>query len=541
MSSSVVQSAIDLNPASRIILPEGGGMPIFPQLNRFEEATELEKCKSGDGRVPGIIYQAHHWTFIYETREEFGIGWKPFAVWPRQEEYLLFLDRAYKEFWREVVAEKCRDKGVSLLTLYWIKYHWDHDSHFHALIGTLKEEKVKLGPGHDSLFAKLRDYLETSPGWLLPVEFDLERDLKNMSLENPATRSTILGELGTEKFGRSNRGGVIFRDESAFWDDDTSENTVWTAQLNIDVSTVNGLNHFQRQAAAANSYDPTRLFVFKWQDDPRLNQEWYDENKQRAERKGQLPKFRREIDRDYHASVEGQLYPHIVNCPRGNYSYNHRWPLYTIWDYGYSDVGYVGFIQRDPRSGDLLVIDEVWATRVGIRWFVPFIPGAKPLTGKHARFRYEPELSAKILEHKTWKGRPVLHFGDPTGDKHDAGNEESVFDILVDYDIEIQTPSKAYWQDMSARQDKTAELLTRVSVGLNCEYFWSSFTQYTVPKRSENSQATTSPNKGVKKWSHAVSALEAFADCEPPLAAGGDRDHIGIEELARYSNPWLIM
>ena len=488
-------------------------MPATTQTNRIAELHRVlseghEKQKCIDD---GPVYFISNHLKIYETREERGIGWKPFKLWDKQKLYIEFLEKAYKEFWREIVAKKPRDQGITSATLAWIYYHWLFDKHFHALIGSLKEDKVKLAPGHDTLFAKLRDMIDVTPDYLKPKGFDPKQHQLSMSLINPENGNTILGEIGTENFGRQNRGGVVFRDESAFWPMDTSENTVHTAQLNIDVSTVNGMNHFYYQYTAADAVG--HAFTFHYKDNPHFNEEWYEEEKARAARKNKLHIFRREVDMDFRSAVEGQIYPNILKCPRGDYEYNPDWPLICFWDYGFTDMGYLGFLQRDPDTKDLYLIDEVYNSGVTIEWYVPFVP-RKVVTS--APYRYLPEEQEKITEHAAWRGK-VYHFGDPTGNQRNAATGYSVFDRLKIYSIRPRCGSG--WQNMQKRQDEASEAINRLHISNRCVYFYDSFTQFRVPARRENSEATTAQTKGIHKWSHAPSAFEAFAISERLLDA----------------------
>jgi hypothetical protein len=442
---------------------------------------------------------------IYETRPAFGIGYKPFKLWPRQVEYLHILEAALQNR-HGLVVEKCRDMGATLVTLGWIFYHWLFDDDFHALLGSLKEDEVKLVSSHDSLFAKLRDFLTQLPDWLLPAGFVLDKDLMSLTLTNPATSNSITGSSCTENFGRSRRSTVILRDESAFWPFDTSGNTVYTSDTVLDVSTVNGMNHFYEQAEKAK--EQGRHFVFSWDENPNHNLDWF------REKQSTSPPhiFAREVLRKYDASVEGQIYPGINDCEKaGHYPYNYAWPLYCIWDYGYSDATYLGFLQRNPETGDLYMIDEVVHNGVGIEWFVPFVPG-KVVT--QSDYRYSPEEVEKIRQHAAWRHGEVKHFGDPTGNQRSAATGKSVFDVLKNYGIKPRCGRGS--QNMPHRQECATKVLRRLSIDKKCEYFVTSFSQYVVP-RGTASETTNAKIKGVHKWSHAVSALEYFAISEPPL------------------------
>jgi hypothetical protein len=492
-----------------------------PIEEEFRRVIEINKCKADP------VYFITNYLYIFETRPEFGEGFKLFKLWPKQVEYIRFLEIAYKLGWREVLCEKCRDMGASLLTLAWIFWHWLFDKNFNALLGTLTEDKLKLMPGHDTQFAKLRDFLENleihSP-WILPPGFDRNQHLTSTILLNPLKErpedsgNTIRGELATENFGRGPRASVCFRDESAFWNVDTSENSVRTAQLSIDVSSVNGMNYFHYNGEACASYEPSRKFVFDWWEN--LNflsiPNWYENEKARAKRKGAAAyaKFQREVDRNKKAIAEGLIYPLIENVARGEYEFNPDFQTFCIWDYGYADMGVMAILQRDPDTSDLYVLEEAVMNRVGVAWFVPFVPGAPPVLGQ--MYHYLPEDLEKINRIKTYRpNSAVRHYGDKTGDQHTAAQGKSVFDVLFEYKIKVKCGPG--WRNMDLRQNGVNGLLSRLHIHNRCDYFHTSFTQFSVPKRQENSQATSATTKGVHTWSHFPSALEAFAISEPPL------------------------
>jgi hypothetical protein len=510
------------------------------QLEDARIALEIKKCREGFVErgvfTPGYVYFISNYLKIYETRPEYGEGFKPFVLWPRQIEYLNFLEEAYRNYEKEVVVEKCRDMGATYCSIAWVLWHWMFDRHFTALVGTMKEELVRLKPGHTTLFAKLRDFITTLPAWLLPEGFDLNRHMSSLYLENPASRTNgengtgnvIRGDSSTEKFGRSDRASVCLIDESAFWDDDVSGNLAQTTQLSIHVSTVNGLNFFYDMAQAAK--ERGALFVFEWWHAEHHTSEWYAKEKALAISKGKLHIFNREIERNYRASVEGQIYPTIANCPRGDYEYNPKWPLYLFWDFGYSDMGYLGFVQRDTETGDLYLIDEVYNERVSIHWYVPFVPG-KVVTGDDPAYRYEPEHLEKILEHKSWRGA-ILHYGDPSGKQKQASSGKSVFDELAKYDIRPACGSG--WQNMAYRQQKASMALARLHISNRCTYFYDSFTQFVIPKRADTSTAAST--KGVHKWSHAPSAFEAFAISEPAFKTKEQLEQEEAEAIRQMQN-----
>jgi hypothetical protein len=527
---------------SNLISPTGPQKPVVrdPFKERVEELTqaeELKLCKETQDAA-GAIYFISHYVYIYETWDDFEKGFKLFDLWPRQIECVQFIEKAYRDSYREIVIEKCRRMGVSLLVAAALGvYHWLFTQDWSMLMGTLTENKIKLMPGHDTLFAKIRDTLENLPVWMLPEGFELARHLTSMNLYNPQNKNTITGELLTENFGRGPRATWVFRDEAAFPLIDTTENTAQTAQLNIDASTVNGLNFFDDLGKAAQSYEPSHLFVFDYWDNPDYTRERFEAEEARARLKGPkaYAKFRQEMLRDKRAIGEGIIYPNIEKCVYGDFDYNPTFPLYTMWDYGWGDMGYLGFIQRDPETGDLFLIDEVYHSHLAIEWYVSFVPH-KTLVNNP--YHYLPEELEQIENHKSWK--PVTaHYGDPSGNQRNAATGKSVFDMLKPH--RIYPRCGAGWQNMATRQSKTSLALLRLHINENrCKYFIDSFTQFRFPKRGENSEATTPQNKGVHKWSHAPSAFEAFCISEPALVSPEEEAQRLRAEAGANSDPWAV-
>jgi hypothetical protein len=164
----------------------------------------------------------------------------------------------------------------------------------------------------------------------------------------------------------------------------------------------------------------------------------------------------------------------------------------------------------------LYVIEEVVMNRVGVVWFVPFVPGAPPVLNQ--TYHYLPEDLEKINRIKTYRPNiAVKHAGDPAGGQHQPNTGTSVFDELRPYKIKVKCGPG--WKNMDVRQNGVNGLLSRLHIHNRCDYFHTSFTQFSVPKRQENSQATTAQTKGVHTWSHFPSALEAFSLTEKQLVA----------------------
>lgn len=466
--------------------------------------------------VSSPAYFIENYLQVFEPRQEYEAGWKPFSLWPRQEEFLEALDRNYKNG-DGMTVEKCRDVGATWLTLAWIFHHWLFIPGFTALIGSRKKEEVQKGDDINPLLSRLNAFLNQLPQWLRPVGFEEKEHSMSMVLHNPANGNTITGESCNPGFGRSKRASVVFLDEYAFWPFDVGGSVRHVSSCVIKVSSVNGRNHFYHasQQDRAKDFEKGYLdgsgcrFIFQWHDCLNHDQAWYDKQQKESD----PVDFAREVLRDYNSSVRGLIYPGIRDCPIGDYKYNPDWPLYICWDYGISDYTVLLFIQRDPKSGELYLLDEIARNGEEIEWFVPFVPG-KEIRGPN-NYSYTEYEEHRIKVHATWSG-DVAHYGDPTGDQRTSAGKSSVFDVLKRYGINMRT-NVTKWQKMDRRVSDTRTLLKRLHIDQRCVYFFDQMTQYHTPDRNPGSQATTKQEAGVHAFSHAPSALEAFAIAEPQL------------------------
>jgi hypothetical protein len=468
---------------------------------------------------------------IYETRPQYGIGFKPFNLWPRQVEFIHALDDALTGH-HGLLVEKCRDMGATLTALAWIYTHWLFDDDFHALLGSLKEDEVKLRDGHDSLFAKLRDFLDCTPDWLLPKDFNRDRHLLSLSLTLPKGKdpktdeekvNTITGASCTENFGRSRRSTVILRDEGAFWPFDTSGNTVYTTDTAIDISTVNGLNHWHDLAVSMEELG--RRFIFNWDDNPSHTQEWFLAKK--LETRHDPAKFAREVLRDYAASVQGVVYEAFdFAIVSDDYQYNPDLPLYTATDLGLADETVILFIQRDPDTKEIFVIDEVVANNQSIDFFVGFFPASKVVTPNP--YVYTPEQEAQRKLHKQWQ-RPLRNFCDKSGDARNQVTGTTAWDKFKEFSVKMEVDEKNYY-NMAERTRITREAMDRVRVNKSrCKIFIASMQLYHYPEKKP-STSEKGPKPLHDKYSHACTAFEYFCISERRC----DRDTEILRSATRF-------
>lgn len=220
----------------------------------------------------------------------------PFLLFPRQVEFVAWL----RERWlrrEDGIVEKSRDMGISWccvgFAVWLILFHPGSVAGF----GSHKEDLVDRIGDPQSLFWKIRTFIDLLPIELRPRGFDAKKDAPFMRVLNREMESAIIGESG-DNIGRGGRATIYFKDESAHYEHPEAIDVALsqTSNCQIDVSTPNGEgNPFWRKAHGGK----IAKFVFDWRDDPRKGEAWYQDQVERLTPTA----LAAEVDRDYSASI----------------------------------------------------------------------------------------------------------------------------------------------------------------------------------------------------------------------------------------------
>jgi hypothetical protein len=225
----------------------------------------------------------------------------PFDLFPRQVECVRWLEeREAKQ--EDGIIEKSRDMGATWLVCAYMVHRWLFRPGIAGGIGSRKLELVDKIGDPKTIFDKLRFIIHNLPFWQLPVGFRPQKHDNFCNLINPDNGGTIAGE-GGDSIGRGGRTSMYFVDESAHLERALKVEASLSANSNvkIHVSTPNGPNNFYRMARSGRY----PVFTFRWQDDPRKNEEWYEKQKELLD----PVTLAQEVDLDYTASVEGITIP----------------------------------------------------------------------------------------------------------------------------------------------------------------------------------------------------------------------------------------
>ncbi len=260
---------------------------------------EIDLCSAG---AEGTIRFINNWCWTHDPRMP--VTTLPFRLFPKQEEYILWLEKQVFRYQQPGLVEKSRDMGVSWLTLAFILKNWRLRDRFDTLVGSKSEDFVDRKGREDTLMEKIRFMIRYLPNWLLPAGFDPDKHMPWMNIFNPETGSFIAGESANENFGRQGRYSFLFIDEfPVFPEGGFAAYTACSqsAKARLFVGTPKGkMNKFAKLRFESR----IRVFGFHWKNHPRKDERWY----KTEARSMTSAEIGQELDMDYEASQAGLVF-----------------------------------------------------------------------------------------------------------------------------------------------------------------------------------------------------------------------------------------
>lgn len=277
---------------TRIREAETAGQNPWPKLKAFYRDNPDRLCAD--------------WGMTFDPRmlDEGKPGIIPFIPFPKQVEFLKWIHE--RRLARErAVVEKSRECGVTWLCVAYAVNMWLHSDGAVILFGSRDEDTVDQQGNMDSIFEKVRFFVDLLPHELQPKDYIRKQHASHMKLINPENNSAIVGDAG-DHVGRGGRASVAFVDESAFLKNPRAVENALSQNTNcqIDVSTFNGSGNLFYEKVKRWQHTK-RHFIFDWKNDPRKDLAWYDWQVEN------LPEetVAQEIDRDPHASETDSFIP----------------------------------------------------------------------------------------------------------------------------------------------------------------------------------------------------------------------------------------
>jgi len=220
----------------------------------------------------------------------------PFILYPRQRDYIDWLYARWQNR-EDGLCEKSRDAGATWLSGAFSAWLWIFHKGQSIGWGSRKEKLVDEVGNPDSIFEKIRYFIERLPTEFIPYGYNRKVHATYMKITNPVNGSIIAGEAG-DNIGRGGRSSVYFKDESAFYERPQLIEAALSqnSDVKIDISTPNGNgNPFYRKRMGGQ----IDVFTFHWKDDPRKDEKWYLKQKRLLD----PIVVAQEIDIDYDASI----------------------------------------------------------------------------------------------------------------------------------------------------------------------------------------------------------------------------------------------
>jgi hypothetical protein len=235
---------------------------------------------------------------------------QPFYPFPRQEDYIRWLDDTVIRRRKSGVVEKARDMGATVGALDWTAHKWLFVSGFSAFLSSANEDLVDSSRDPDTLFEKIRFQLRLTPSWQLPAGFSLKRDMPYMNIVNPGNGATITGGAPTENVGRQRRATVVLADEFQAWPGGGFKQNTSLSQTAFSVMKLGtpygALNQYYKDTHAEGA----NVFVMDWREHPWKSQAWYDSLPFGYVAPRMSPAdIAQEVDRNYEASQPGRVWP----------------------------------------------------------------------------------------------------------------------------------------------------------------------------------------------------------------------------------------
>jgi len=336
---------------------------------------------------------------------------KPFFLFPYQKKILWKLVEAEQSGQDiEILIDKLRGMGMTWLVAAYMYWRWLFTPNWSGFILSRTESEVDDGTDSpdNSIFGKIRFFINHTPSWLMPEGFQSKMKKgtttdSTLRLLNPVLKSSITGSSTNQNAGRSRRYSFVFIDECFFIEHFRS---VWralqsVARVKVYVSSV-------KQGRTAETFKDLikaqgNYITLEYKDHPWKDDQWYKEKEKLAEFD---PEVMKEVMVDYSVNIRDQYYPEIRQAQTIPLEYNPEKPLYSFIDVGKQDLTVLGWAQFDGNYLDIL---ECYFNRQReLKWYIPFLNPEMPI---NSEFTYGEAQMEFLMRVRSWK-KPVVYFGE---------------------------------------------------------------------------------------------------------------------------------
>jgi len=480
------------------------------ERDRAERQRQLAKCAESRDYFLSVF------GFIYEPRADPKKATRAYIPYPRQVELGRTLDWCLEQTGpaADLLVSKSRDVGASWYMIGDDLWRWRFLPTYQGRLVSRNEKLVDEIGNPDSLFWKLEFLLQRVPEWMLPPGFNFRKHRLRLRLLNPATGSAILGEATSSQAGRGGRATIRKYDEAAFIENFES---VWDAAGNstehrvaISSESLEEDDGFFNIEHGRNGRTPPTVFGFDWHQVPGHDDAWYADMQTRLSPDA----FQREVLRNAQAGLGLWVYPEARLLNVGDYPYVEGWPLYVAIDDGFDDDTSIHWLQTDPTSRKVRVVESYHNNHKPIDFYGSLmrgIPEDRFMRDYDAR---DYRLMEFTRGHWTEAGLPkAIYFGDHHGANTDLSSGIDPFQRLTNqYGIFVITNPMR--RDIKNRRDALhALLINRMDFNdtEDVRRTLLALQEYRYP-RNRSGETQSESKLGVHSWaSHPVTALEYFA------------------------------
>jgi hypothetical protein len=355
----------------------------------------------------------------------------PFA---RQVEMLDFFQACLKEDDGPLVdgvVSKCRDVGASWIMCAFALWGWLYESPWQVRLISRKKDLVESRSA-DSLFWKIDYLFNRLPKWMVPSKS--EYNDVDLHFTNLLNGNEISGESTTSKAVRGGRATWVGYDEAAFIEDFlhtwSAAQAVADSRFAISTESMKQGRDFWNLSQNKKIPEPPARFAIDWWQNPTLADEWLDKTRSRYMSSHDLAGFEREVLRNPFGDSESFVYPEAHGMALSmEHAYNPQYAQYTTIDPGVRDDCAIVFLQTEPFTGLIHVLDSYSNSGKPADFYGTILTG-KPESGQ---WEYDME-ALRIMDWTRNRPRATV-YGDVAGWNQEAATMESFFSRLQKYEI----------------------------------------------------------------------------------------------------------
>jgi hypothetical protein len=460
------------------------------------------------------------WGTLHEPRRrKSAVGDPPFIPFAKQVDLLDQLEegmQAEEGDDQDVIVSKCRDVGAT----WTFATAAVHDFLFvpDSIIGCISyKQEYADSADMKSIMAKVRYCLYRLPEWMRPTGKEL-RDKTNL-LKNYRNGNEIFADSTTSDSMVGARGSWALFDELAKHEHGKGawSGTASAFDTRIGVSTEDfqhgSFFYDLHTGRNEDGFKPRVVTIDHWEN-PMLDDQWYARMKRRFA--NDPHRFALEIERNPFTNTESFVYPEArFLSVTSEVRFDPTLPQYTTIDPGVRDDCALVFLQENPMTGDIDVLD------VYVNNGKPADYYGKLLSGDLTGFDFDDNayrLQAMLKARYESKG---TYIGDVAGWNQEAATMDSFYSRLEPYKIFVRrdrmhdgeiAQSQRMAKSFRGRREAMREIFPRLRFAntSGASLVLEAFRQNRY--RDSDRAVQSEERKPLHDWtSHPVSAMEYFA------------------------------